>query len=83
MDDQFDDGGPAFPVTGYAATNGHTSPADVCGMGFGGMSLRDYYAGGVMVGLLSSSEPSESLDVPHYASFSYEIADAMLKAREI
>lgn len=65
------DGGPAFPSSG---------PADavVCW----GMSLRDYFAGQALIGLISCPD----ITLGHagdYASRAYEYADAMLKARGI
>jgi hypothetical protein len=56
-----------------------------------GMSLRDYFAGQALAGLLSN-DPLKSFvdDADHIhdvhgwlAKGSYEIADAMLKAREV
>lgn len=62
-------GGPAFPV--------------VCENGLGhisdGMTLRDYFAGQALQGLLSREKPF-SFDAA--AEKSYELADAMLSARE-
>ena len=70
------DGGPAFPV-GYDDD--------------GGMSLRDYFAGQALAGLMSSAEPDQP-DQPEtlqahedrrlYAEAAYRVADAMLEARE-
>ena len=45
----------------------------------GGMSLRDYFAAKAMQGMLS--EPSLRATPEEFASKSYELADAMLKAR--
>lgn len=42
-----------------------------------GMTLRDYFAAKAMLGLLNVNEPMGA--IPRYA---YELADAMLKARE-
>lgn len=53
-----------------------------------GMSLRDYFAAKAMQGILSDENFhyaawDNSLDwVEHVANYSYEMADAMLKARE-
>mgnify|MGYP006935522009 CR=1 FL=1 len=44
-----------------------------------GMTLRDYFAGQALVGLLS--HPNLKDDIK-FAATSYKIADAMLKARE-
>ena len=61
------DGGPAFPTN------------DVC---YNGMTLRDYFAAKAMQGLLMSTgmwANNEDADLAHSA---YQMADAMLKARE-
>ena len=62
------DGGPAFPVV---ADNGlgHVSA---------GMSLRDYFAGQSVIGILSVRETN---DVDLLAKAAYQLADAMLVAR--
>jgi vacuolar-type H+-ATPase catalytic subunit A/Vma1 len=63
-------GGPAFPI------NANES-ADRCI--YTGMTLRDYFAAKAMQGLLTSTRISK----PDWiANDSYEMADAMLKARE-
>jgi hypothetical protein len=59
-------GGSAFPL--FAAT------------GYTGMTLRDYFAAKAMQGLLSDSNVTAKPDV--FASYAYEVADAMLRARE-
>jgi hypothetical protein len=65
-------GGPAYPTTQYAngiSPSGHSQ----------GMTLRDYFAAKAMLGLLTSTRISK----PDWiANDSYEMADAMLKARE-
>lgn len=70
------DGGRAFPVI---------PPPDGAGYPFpdGGMSLRDYFAGQAMVGLLAGKAMPEGVSwALTVANWSYEQADAMLKARE-
>ena len=68
-----DDGGAAFPKT---FENWQ-----------GGMSLRDYFAGQALAGITANSslEPNEELAYASaeegYARQAYELADAMLKAR--
>lgn len=66
-------GGPAFPVPSLVH-NGHISH---------GMTLRDYFAAKAMQAMLLNQPPHDT-DEPYsaYASDAYEIADAMLKARE-
>ena len=67
------DGGPAFP--------------NVNEMGYGdlGMSLRDYFAAKAMNGLIQYQFANDRYhgDLKQCAFDAYEIADAMLKAREV
>ena len=60
--------------------------------GYRGMSLRDYFAAKAMQGLFSSmgevtkSWSAMARDIPlkdYISDYSYEIADAMLKQREL
>jgi hypothetical protein len=60
------DGGPAFPFKGYA---GETY----------GMTLRDWFAGQALAGMLIG----EWLSDKGVATLAYEYADAMLRAREV
>ena len=62
-----DDGGPAFPVQ-----HREGGPDE-------GMSLRDYFAGQALVGILMNFGPSPS---KYRAGQAYEFADAMLEARK-
>ena len=66
-------GGPAFPV--------HPSlPAGAYGEG---MTLRDYFAAKAMNAYWNDPEVLQFLNTPQYvAKWAYEIADAMLWARE-
>lgn len=69
------DGGPAFPVS-PEESRGKVSSVH------GGMTLRDYLAAKAMQGLIASNDDGAGdrlTDVPAYA---YDIADAMLKARQ-
>jgi hypothetical protein len=51
--------------------------------GYPGMTLRDYFANGTLVGLLQSeSFLSVEFDYEQRADFCYRQADAMLKQRE-
>ena len=62
---------PAFPSTFH---NGWGEPEK-------GMTLRDYFAGRAMQGMLSENSgiryPTDEL-----VDFAYKVADAMIKARE-
>jgi len=65
------DGGPAFPVSDEA------SRFKVSGV-FGGMTLRDYFDGQALAGMMSvpsGDDPSAT------AVYAYRIADALLAAR--
>lgn len=77
-----DDGGPAFPVPGNPAT-------------MPGMSLRDWFAGQALNGLLAGEQNSaysdrEGKSVDEWranirnmnAAYCYQMADAMLAARK-
>jgi hypothetical protein len=65
------DGGPAFP----------RSPGD------SGMSLRDYFAGQALIGMIASAPITDRTDPrkvnkPGWARQAYGFADAMLEARK-
>lgn len=65
MDDTGDTGGPAFPVTDY------------CDEKPSGMTLRDYFAGQALAGLLHTPP----FDAETNARIAYQVADAMLAER--
>lgn len=69
-------GGPAFP---YVPTDrsGQIGPSDP------GMSLRDWFAGKAMHGLLASWGHHDVTDFSEIAIDAYTIADAMLQTREV
>ena len=68
MTDAIKDGGPAFPRENY--------------MGHEGMSLRDYFAGQALT-VMERQDPSTGYFYPSkLASWSYELADAMLAASQ-
>jgi len=46
-----------------------------------GMTLRDYFAGQALTGLLAGRQPNNAYPFEHLAEMSYATADAMLKAR--
>lgn len=62
-------GGPAFPGVDYANQFGKKNPE--------GMTLRDYFAAKALQGILF-----EGLTENETARHAYELADAMLAARE-
>lgn len=69
-------GGPAFPFGQTDSVSGQL----VNGWGSEGMTLRDYFAAKAMQGALANPEVKESAGAR--SEWAYEIADAMLKARE-
>ena len=89
MSQQIDDGGPAFP---HGEIEGQERDADgylICSRG---MSLRDWFAGQALMGVLASQQEDGAFEyygkddgelhenwVPATA---YRIADAMLAARK-
>ncbi|WP_447361574.1 hypothetical protein ACSC95_06005 [Burkholderia vietnamiensis] len=101
--DKINDGGPAFPATwvndsdlNAIAPNGQVCPP-FSSIPLPGMSLRDYFAGKALIGLLAEPivegiEPSSITCTPNFdsdgaqpgdriATAAYALADAMLRAR--
>lgn len=68
------DGGPAFPADELNQQTGSVHTQHF------GMSLRDYFAAKALQGLLADSNVSAERN--KFAESAYELADAMLKARE-
>jgi len=68
MNNQINDGGPAFPAQDWQAKGNHHP----------GMTLRDYLAAAALQGMNLNFE----LTAKTYATDAYAIADAMIKARE-
>jgi hypothetical protein len=71
MSEQQRDGGPAFPhtVKGACLTQYHS-----------GMTLRDWFAGQAMIGLVPAI--AEEADAINIGRAAYKLADAMLAARD-
>jgi hypothetical protein len=67
---QTNNGGPAFPNLGYNKE-----------ANYNGMSLRDYFAGQALAGMLSNPECITGR--PAVAVHAYGYADAMIAAREV
>jgi len=67
------DGGPAFPQPVIGATDGRACDP--------GMSLRDWFAGQALAGLCASTTHDDSPGTALLATWAYQQADAMLKAR--
>ena len=57
--------------------NNTGGPAFPFGTAYAGMTLRDYFAAKAMQGLMDAAMP-----MPEIAEAAYDMADAMLKARE-
>lgn len=73
-------GGPAFPQTSF--TNGQGYQDWPCeGWGYGGMTLRDWFAGQVLVGMLANPNCRGVWRLR--ADDAYGQADAMLVRREV
>ena len=68
MSQPINDGGPAFP---HETSLGYHH----------GMTLRDYFAAAALQGLMAKVDPEDHW-ADYRAKWSYEAADAMLKARE-
>ena len=68
-------GGPAFPASLYKLENGQESSVPHIGM-----TLRDYFAGQALAGILASANFGSTKD--WIGGKAYEAADAMLAARE-
>ena len=75
------DGGPAFPRP--LSTDDHNNPCNTS-MDQAGMSLRDWFAGQIILGLMASTAHPRSrgpgmMTWPEWAEDAYAAADAMLK----
>jgi hypothetical protein len=62
---------PAFPA-----------PAGVSHITEQGMTLRDYFAAKAMQGMFNYWDENPHLEFEHIANCSYDMADAMMKARD-
>ena len=69
----------AFPVPGFYHPD---SPEDYDNWPRRGMTLRDWFAGAALVGILAHPEASGGLTHSEIARASYDAADAMLEERE-
>jgi hypothetical protein len=69
-------GGPAFPANEERFSNGTLKQ-----LGTPGMTLRDYFAAKAMQGICASG-PTNEWSNSRLAAEAYDLADAMLKARE-
>jgi phage terminase large subunit GpA-like protein len=70
-------GGPAFP---HFKTDSATGYVELCPQG--GMTLRDYFAGQALAGMMAHDQTSSWQDY-EVAGDCYVYADAMIKARGV
>ena len=81
MSNQINDGGPAFPCVYYSEPIGSIGPQLTIK---GGLSIRDYFAAAALQGLIASrGSMSTRFLAEDDASYVFEIADAMIRAREV
>jgi len=84
MSKKINDGGSAFPLK-YKGEQRHNSHIEYIEKG---MSLRDYFAAKALSGLLAYStdgphNQAAADDIRYITDYAYNLADAMLKSREI
>jgi len=77
MTDEPNDGGSAFPYPSEKMEDGQ--PLYPPGYG---MSLRDWFAGQALMGLIASNDHEAGDRIDELPCYSYHIADAMLKERK-
>ena len=81
MSETIKDGGPAFPLDNWDTIKWPAgTPSD-----FGvGMTLRDWFAGQAIMAAFTSRHVGEyEGDTQDIANCAFQLADAMLKAREV
>ena len=71
---QIDDGGPAFPA--------HDLSDGICNQSSHGMTLRDYFAGQALAGILGQKWAEGSTDGT-VTKACYQLADHMITTRKI
>ena len=79
------DGGPAFPQSLAFNVNGEAVTAGMYFAEGPGMTLRDWFAGKALTGMMAFAtgatfDPSKNCD--RFAEASYALADAMIAARK-
>ena len=79
MSEPINTGGPAFPCSGsnWVGQYGQKMGCDAVS----GMTLRDYFAAKAMHASMTA-DPANEADSDSHARWAYEMADAMLRARE-
>jgi hypothetical protein len=71
------EGGPAYPVPAEQYVSDGVS---ISIQAYHGMSLRDWFAGQALAGMMVSDSPH--IETKQYALACYEMADAMIEARK-
>jgi len=80
MSAPINDGGPAFPEVRVRDGDNYNAPTKIY---YPGMTLRDYFAAAALQGICSSRSHSDLKGhAMASAKVSYDLADALLKARE-
>ncbi len=74
-DNKIDDGGPAFPVPPFTQPNGDFD------WGRDGMSLREYFAGQALMGILANPA-SKTCTVVEHVDEAYLYATTMMEYRK-
>ena len=86
MSEPIDDGGPAFPQTAIINGNGEVVTSGMYFPEGPGMTLRDWFAGRAMQGMLSNpanyGSGHEWRDDATVAEQAYDIADDMIRERK-
>lgn len=75
MSTPINDGGPVYPTTTIASKEGDAIKFNVSH----GMTLRDYFAGQALAGILASANFGSTKD--WIGGKAYEVADSMIAAR--
>ena len=79
MSDKITDGGPAFPVPDDVYQIRRAEVDEV----YLGMTLRDWFAGQALPAIVADDKQQEAEGGPAFlAAAAYDLADAMLEARE-
>jgi hypothetical protein len=69
---------PAFPISALVYNEDGKDPTTII---HDGMTLRDYFAAKALQGIMV--DPMMTMSADKIADWAYEMADAMLKAREV
>ena len=81
MSEQIIDGGPAFPQPDHFVENSDGRVVARWCMQDSGMTLRDWFAGQALTGLLSGPAEEGAMTPDRKAVVAYQFADAMIAAR--